>query len=361
VKNQLRIRVGLVGAGGNTRLRHIPGLRAIDGVEIVAVCNRRPGSTAAAAREFGIPRTFDDWRDLVADPDVDAVVIGTWPYLHRPVTLAALAAGKHVLTEARLAMNAAEAHEMDAAAAAAPGLVAQVVPSPFGLPGDTVVRDLLSAGFVGDLREVEVVGRNGALAEPAAPLHWRQDARLSGLNMLQLGILHETLMRWVAPPVRILAQVHAFTPTRIDPEGGVRRRVGTPDSVQVLAALEDGARVTYQLSGATPIGGGMWIRMLGSDGVLCYDLESDAIAGLSRKHAGPEDRELQTIQIPPEKRGGWRVEADFVESIRSGSPVRFTDFPSGVAYMEFTEAVARSAETGEAVDLPLAEFAGDES
>src|SRR5919198_5616662 len=121
------LRIGLVGAGANTRARHIPGLRAIPGVEIVAVCNRRPESTAAAAREFGIPRTFDRWEDLVADPEVDAVVVGTWPYLHGPVTLAALAAGKHVLTEARMAMTAAEAHRMLAASRRHPELVAQVV------------------------------------------------------------------------------------------------------------------------------------------------------------------------------------------------------------------------------------------
>src|SRR5262245_54074574 len=105
-----KLRIGLVGAGANTRTRHIPGLRAIADVEIVAVCNRRPESTSAAAREFGIPRTFDRWEDLVADPGVDAVVIGTWPYLHCPITLEALKAGKHVLTEARMAMTAAEAH-----------------------------------------------------------------------------------------------------------------------------------------------------------------------------------------------------------------------------------------------------------
>src|SRR5207248_10840503 len=104
------LRVGLIGAGGNTRRRHIPGLRAIAGVELVAVCNRRPGSTAAVASEYGIPRTFAHWHELVADPQVDAVVIGTWPYLHAPITLAALEAGKHVLTEARMALNAAEAH-----------------------------------------------------------------------------------------------------------------------------------------------------------------------------------------------------------------------------------------------------------
>src|SRR5437773_10225254 len=102
------LRVGLVGAGDNTRRRHIPGLRALPDVEILAVCNRRPDSTAAVAHDFSIPRTFARWEDLVADPDVDAVVIGTWPYLHCPITLAALAAGKHVLTEARMALDTGE-------------------------------------------------------------------------------------------------------------------------------------------------------------------------------------------------------------------------------------------------------------
>src|SRR6266478_5961049 len=124
------LRIGLIGAGGNTRSRHIPGLRALPGVEIVAVCNRRPESTAAVAREFDVPRTFEAWQTLVTDPGIDAVVIGTWPYLHAPITLAALAAGKHVLTEARLSMNAAEAHQMLAAARKHPKLVTQVVPSP---------------------------------------------------------------------------------------------------------------------------------------------------------------------------------------------------------------------------------------
>src|SRR3954466_15162051 len=143
------VRGGLVGAGPNTRLRHIPGLRAVPGVEIVAVCNRRPESTAAAAHEFGIPRTFENWQDLVADPAIDAVVIGTWPYLHSPITLAALTAGKHVLTEARMCLNADEARAMLAAARGKPKLVTQIVPSPFGLEGDTVFRELLAGGYLG--------------------------------------------------------------------------------------------------------------------------------------------------------------------------------------------------------------------
>src|SRR5947209_19590481 len=168
------LRIGLIGAGSNTRLRHIPGLRAIPAVEIVSVCNRRPASTAAVAREYGIPRTYNHWQDLAADPDVHAVVIGTWPYLHCPITLAALEAGKHILTEARMSLNAAEAHRMLAASRRYPNLVTQVVPSPFGLAGHDVMTELIQAGFLGELREAHVRGLNAALADPAAPLSWRQ-------------------------------------------------------------------------------------------------------------------------------------------------------------------------------------------
>lgn len=341
------IRVGLIGAGANTKTRHIPGLRAVPGVEIAAVCNRRPESTAAAAAEFHIPRTYERWQDLVADPDIDAVMIGTWPYLHCEITLAAFDAGKHVLTEARLAMNAAEAHRMYEASQARPNLVAQVVPSPFGLSLDNKVRELLAAGFIGELREVELVSRNGTLADPATPLSWRQDASLSGYNMLTLGIVHETLMRWVPPPVQVAAQVHAFTPARIDP-AGIMRRVGTPDSVQVLTVLDGGARAAYEFSGVTAYGGGMSAKFFGSAGYLHYDLTADRLYGQTRG-----ETEVHPIDVPAGERGGWAVESDFINSIRNGAPVRFTDFATGVAYMEFTEAVARSSETGRVVRLPL--------
>src|ERR1700738_355059 len=122
---QRPLRIGIIGAGANTRSRHIPGLRALPDVEIVAVCNRRPSSTAASAREHGIAPTHEHWQDLATAPDIDAVVIGTWPYLHCAITLAALEAGKHVLTEARLSLNAAEAHEMLAASRKHPNLVTQ--------------------------------------------------------------------------------------------------------------------------------------------------------------------------------------------------------------------------------------------
>ncbi len=346
-----RLRVGLIGAGANTRARHIPGLRALEAVELAAVCNRRPESTEGIAREFSIPKSYAHWQEVVADPDIKAVVIGTWPNLHCPITLAALEAGKHVLTEARMSMNVAEARRMLEAAQRHPKQVVQIVPSPFGLKGHFIMAQA-KEGIIGELREIQVVGINAALADSATPLSWRQDAKLSGFNMLTLGIVHETLMRWTAPPVRVQAQVHAHIPSRIDPESGVRRPVGTPDSVQVLAVLADGARASYHFSGAARYGPTMSIHLYGTEGVLHYDLLQDRILGAG-KHLGTRGEGFDEIAIPPEKAGGWRVEADFVDSIRLGKPVTLTDFPSGVAYMEFTEAVARSAEEGTAVELPL--------
>jgi hypothetical protein len=96
----------------------------------------------------------------------------------------------------------------------------------------------------------------------------------------------------------------------------------------------------------------MSIHLYGSEGMLHYDLATDKILGARKGKGEPAE-----IPIPPEKARSWHVEADFIDAIRAGSKIQFTDFASGVAYMEFTEAVALSAERGEAIDLPLAEYA----
>lgn len=345
------IRIGIVGAGANTRLRHIPGFRRIAGVEIVGVVNRSEESTRRASEEFEIPKTYSKWEELVADPQVDAVLIGTWPYLHCPITLAALEAGKHVLTEARMAMNADEARRMLVAARRRPDLVTQVVPSPFGFKPDRVIKRLVADGYLGELREVVAISADDGLADAASPMHWRQKAQYSGLNALHLGILYETTLRWVPEATRVLAQTHAFTSERHDPETGQVAPVSTPDSVQVLTVHSGGARGIYHLSGVTRFGPGRQIHLYGSGGTLKYlDHPEERLLGAS---AG--EQELKEIPIPPQEAYVWRVEEEFVGAIRGEEKVHLTDFATGVKYMEFTEAVARSAERGTAVDLPLAD------
>ncbi|MFI5459146.1 MAG: Gfo/Idh/MocA family protein, partial [Isosphaerales bacterium] len=214
------IRIGIVGAGQIARTRHFPGFQAVPGVRIVAVCNRHRETARRVASEFDIPQVYSSWEDLVADPKVDAVVIGAWPYLHCPVTLAAFDAGKHVLTQARMAMNAREAQRMHDRALESPRLTAMIVPSPYGLAGDAYMRSLIASGFIGKLREVHVHSINDQLADPELPMGWRQLTRYSGFNMLALGIVYESVLRWVAPARRVMGYASKMVAERFDAEQG---------------------------------------------------------------------------------------------------------------------------------------------
>ena len=342
------VRVGIVGAGANTRLRHVPGFRAIPGVELVGVVNRTLESSERAAAEFEIPRTYGSWQELVADGDVDAVMIGTWPDMHCEITCAALEAGKHVLTEARMARTAAEARQMLAASRDRTDLVTQIVPSPFGFFCTDHVRGLIDEGFLGELRELVVLGADDGFHDETEPLHWRQDREISGFNVLAMGILHEAVLRWVAGPTRVFAQVITCSPTRPGPDGSTVD-VTIPDSVQVVTEIEGGARGLYHLSGIALFGPGLQLHLYGSEGTIKLSVSPEQQLLIGKLG----DKALHEPDIPADQQGGWRVEEEFIGAIRGEETIRLTDFETGVQYMEFTEAVARSAESGMPVDLPL--------
>ena len=343
------VRVGIVGAGANTRHRHIPGFRGIDGVTITSVCNRTPESGRKAAEEFGIDTVHDDWRAVVESPDVDAVLVGTWPNTHAEITIAALEAGKHVLCEARMAASLAEARQMKQAAKAAKGQTAMLVPSPFGLEVGPLVSQLVNDHYIGDLREVLVLGVEDTFWDYTKAVHWRQQRSKSGVNTLTLGILYETARRWMPKAEKLYAQVQTFEPTRPDLELGEHVEVDVPDSVQVVAELAGGGRATFAISGSALFGPGKQIHLFGSRGTVRVDFDPEERVMAARA----DDGELKPVDPPLDLTGGWNVEADFIASVRGGSKPTLTDFDSGVDYMEFTEAVVRSGQTGQPVELPL--------
>lgn len=344
------LRIGVVGAGRNTRLHHIPKLRKIDGVEIAAVVNRSRASSEKAAKELNIARVHDHWRDLVSDPAIDAVVIGTWPYLHCPITLAALAAGKHVLTEARLAMNAAEARQMLAASRARPDLVTQVVPGPTTFLADAMLMELLAQGYIGELQSLDLHVSTGMLDRDAA-FHWRMNRDFSGVNIMSMGIWYECVLRWVGPARAVMARTRVATPYRMDKENGERRSIEVPDHVEVLADLANGAIARMHWSSVAGFMPGPEVWLYGSEGTLRLEqLERD---NLRLTGARRGDKAMAVIEIPENKKYRWRVEEEFVGAIRGQEPVRRTSFLDAVNYMDFTEAVHISSREGRRVYLPL--------
>jgi predicted dehydrogenase len=112
------IGVGIIGSGGIAQGAHMPGYKSLesDGVKILAVADAFPATAKAAAEKFDVPHQFADYKKLLAMDEIDVVSVCTPNYLHKQPTVDALNAGKHVLVEKPMAMNAQEGQEMVEAA-----------------------------------------------------------------------------------------------------------------------------------------------------------------------------------------------------------------------------------------------------
>ena len=342
-----RIRVGIVGAGGIVGTVHIPGLRKMPGVEIVAVANRSLESSRRAAQEFGIPHAYSDWQQLLAADGIDAILIGTWPYMHRTVTLAALDSGRHVLCQARMANDAAEARDMLAASKRHSQLVCQLVPTSGSYRIDRVLQGLLADDRIGDVLSVEVQMLQRSFADFGGEMDWRHDPEYSGINVLNVGGTYESAMRWLGPGDRVLGMTRVQIPTRRD-ERGAERRAVIPDHVEVLYELGNGAPVHMKFSETTGLSRGNEIWIYGSEGTIRVDDRQNVFFGKRG------DQALAEYPNPPAAQAHHRVEEEFVNAIRGIEPVKMNTFEIGVQYMEWTEAIYRSAESGAAVKLPPA-------
>jgi predicted dehydrogenase len=346
VSRQDRIRVGIVGAGAIASSVHIPGLRRMAGCEVVAVANRSLESSKRAAAELGIPRAFGSWQELVAADGIDAVLIGTWPYMHRSVTLAALERGRHVFCQARMANNAAEAREMLVASQRHPELVCQLAPKRSSYRVDKALKRLIGEGTVGNVLSVEVHSLDRDFANFEAEFDWRHNPEFSGINMMDVGGMYESMMRCLGPGNRIMATTRVQVPRRRDAEGQWHTAT-IPDYADVLYELGNGAPVHMKFSETTGLSGGNQVWIYGSEGTIHVDRTQKIFAGRRG------DKELKEFPNPPEQQFQHRAEEEFINAIRGIEKVSLNTFGIGVQYMEFTEAVHRSAASGSVVNLPL--------
>jgi predicted dehydrogenase len=153
------------------------------------------------------------------------------------------------------------------------------------------------------------------------------------------------MSRWLGPARRVMAMTKIAVPWRRD-AAGVSHDVHVPDHVDILATLAGGAIAHLRFSAVTALAPPSEVWIFGTEGTLRLEADAKRLSGGRRG-----DKELREITIPAERRIGWRVEEEFVNAIRGVEKVTRTTFDDGVRYMEFTEAVARSAAGGQAVDV----------
>ncbi len=243
-----------------------------------------------------------------------------------------------------MAMDYPQAKEMYEAAQKS-GRVAMVCPVPIGLTKDSTIRRYVDSGRLGQVRLVRVQSMSSAFADRGTPMTWRKDHRLSGLNMLTLGMYIEVIHRWFGWTKSVSALTQTFVKERTDTKGE-RVAVEIPDQILFNTVLESGVPVQYVISAAVHHGTDH-VAIHGSDWTLQYEVNEDVLYG-----AGPgEHMGSATLDTDNDyDMANWPVERDFIDAIREGKEYH-PNFFDGMKYMQVVQAVYDSAREWRTVEL----------
>ncbi len=357
-----KLKIGVIGTGFGTIVQ-IPTFQANPDTEVLAVCSARQERAQEAASRFGIPHAFTDYRELVQLPDLDVVTVTTPTYLHYPMVMAALEAGKHVLCEKPFAMNVQEALAM-VEKAHTTGLVAMTDFEWRFSPGIVRAKELLQEQYIGEPRLVNVYmyvrwrwGKTGPL-----PYSWRYQKASGGGTLGSAGSHLIDMVRYLLGDFTgVVGQLHTILHERPD-ETGELHPCDADDTFHVSFMLQNGAPGALTGSHHAFAGGGIRIEIYGTHGTLLIPTLNDAnppyLLG-----ALDGDESLQPLPIPERLLpldDNLRVSAQLftkvverlVQAIK-GEVEPSPSFEDGLCCQEILDAIRLSHKEERWVSLPL--------
>jgi len=260
-----KIGMGLIGPGF-VAAHHIDAVRRLGNVDVVAIAGSSQASADKKAREYKVDRAYGDYHALIADPDIQVIHNTTPNYLHLPVTLAALAAGKHVISDKPLATNPTDGRTMRDAALAAK--VAHVVT--FNYRGNPLVqqaRAMIAKGESGGVSFVHGHYLQDWMTDPNV-YSWRSDPAKGGAT----SALGDIGSHWCDTAehisglkiVEVLADLTTVIPTRYSTGAsgeafsttstGERKavQVTSEDLASVLLRFDNGAKGSFSVGQVLP-------------------------------------------------------------------------------------------------------------
>jgi predicted dehydrogenase len=343
----------------------LPALQASADIELAAVCTTRADSAEAARQAYGARLAFDDWRRMVASPEIDAVAVVVRVPSHYEPTKAALEAGKHVYCEWPLGRTTGEAVELAALAerngvVTAVGLQARVNPALMHL------KELVADDYVGDIMAVHVsMIRDGVLTRPSHRT-WQRDAAL-GANTLTIANGHTIdAMRFVTGDFARLSAVVATQATQwFDTGSNKWLDVTAPDNILISGVLENGAVVSSHVGAIPFAGSGYRMEIYGRDGTLVASGEDSPQLSAVVLHGAKGGDTLAPIAVPPhftmasrgtpsgEAMNVGQMYALFAETIRSRAirnrgddAGRLPDFATAVELHQLVDAIKQASDEG---------------
>lgn len=223
------LRWGVLGPGGIAD-GFASALRARTSQRLVAVGSRSLARATRFASRHDVPRAYGDYEQVVADPEVDAVYVAVPAHAHLSLALLAIEAGKHVLVEKPFARNASEARQLVSAARAAGVTLMEAMWTRF-LPGTDVIRQVLAADGLGELRLVNC--DHGHKVPPTGRLH---DPAAAGGALLDIGVYGFAFARFALGEPGSVSAVGSRTDNGLDAQEVVTLS-GFKDHPGALAVL----------------------------------------------------------------------------------------------------------------------------
>ncbi len=280
-----KIRIGVVGIGFGQQVL-VPAFRTDARCEVALLCASSRERAAKAAAKLEVPRACGDWREVVDDPDIDALAIATPATVQPDIARAALQAGKPVFCEKPLAVSVAAAEAL--AEAAREARVANMVDFEFReVEPWRKAKAILVAGGIGSLRHLVVSWNLETYANRMKLSSWKTKTAVGG-GVLHLFTAHTFYyLEWLAGEIRGLC-------ARLGAAPGDQR---PGDTLNILSLeFASGAVAAVTISSQAPLGNGHRLEFYGSDGALVLDNPTkDYINGFRLRHGSRAGGRLETI------------------------------------------------------------------
>ena len=367
------IGIGLIGTGymGKCHALAWTGVKAVFGdgprPSLVHLADVTGDIARQKADEFGFAKATGDWRELIADPEVEVVSVTTPNAFHAEMAIAALEAGKHVWCEKPMAVSLADAERM-AAAARASGRVAILGYNYIQNPLIRQIGTILAEGTIGTVNHVRLEMDEDFMADPEALFYWKSEAS-SGYGALDdFGVHPLSLLQVLfGRPTRVLAHLskpYADRPTA----DGTRRAVETFDIASVLLDLGNG------ISGVMALDRSAWgrkgriaLQIFGSKGTIVFDQERMNELQLYVSTGKSTEQGFRTILAAPQHAPYDRfipapghglgfndlklIECHELLKRIAGEPARVIDFDTGLGIERTVHAMAQSHRERRWIDL----------
>ena len=357
------VRLGIIGASptvGWAHRSHLPAIVASPEFELTGVCTTRMETAQESARQYGARLAFDDYHDMLAHPDIEAVAVVLRVPSHYQITKDALNAGKHVFTEWPLGANINEAEEL-ADLARSRGVKAVVGLQARAAPAVLHMKELVEEGYVGEIMSCSMRLIRGGVLERPSGRTWQRDDTLGATTLtIATGHSMDALRFVVGDLSHVSAVVTTEAPQWLETDTQTTVDVTAPDNILISGRLANGAVVSAHIASIPWAGSGYKLEIYGREGTLVASSEDSPQLGPVHLQGVRHGDDLEDLDIPAHHTsvlGGMPQGAPynvgqlyyfFSRAIRheeKGHP----DFDTAVDLHSFIDAVRQASDEGKEI------------